>query len=46
MYPFTDMFVPVKLGLSSPISFWPMSPQGRREGEVKTQQEMSLPIEV
>lgn len=44
--PSTDTLVPVKPGLSFPISFWATSPQGRREGEVKTQDEMSLPIEV
>lgn len=36
MCPFNGRFVPVKLGLSFPISFWAMSPQGTGEGEVKT----------
>lgn len=44
--PFTDTVVLVKLGLSFPISFWAVSPQARGKGEVKTQEEMSLPIEV
>lgn len=43
---FAGMFVPVKLGLSFPIRFWALSPQARGKGEVKTQEEMSLPIKV
>lgn len=40
------MSAPVGLGLSFPISFWALSPQGRGNGAVKTQEDMSLPFKV